>query len=191
MARLALAGALLFLAGQPQTAFHGAYAAAIVVGTALLQRRIREGEAPRSPLPVAGALAGAGVLAVLLVSAQLLPTMDLASRSARAVLPYSTVVSGAFHPVDAIRFAVPEFFGTPLTRDEWSALFPRGEGSMTFIGWGWTFMPSAGNPWVDVLGRAIDQSHPVPPLPEPGVLALCGIAALGIVWRRRRQKRTT
>ena len=71
------------------------------------------------------------------------------------------------------------------------ALFPRGEGSMIFIGWGWTFMPSAGNPWVDVLGRAIDQSHPVPPLPEPGVLALCGIAALGIAWRRRRRKRTT
>jgi hypothetical protein len=70
------------------------------------------------------------------------------------------------------------------------ALFPRGEGSVTFIGWGWNFMPSSGNPWVGVLGRAIGQSHPVPPLPEPGVFVLCGLAALGIAWRRRKQKRT-
>jgi hypothetical protein len=69
------------------------------------------------------------------------------------------------------------------------ALFPRGEGSAIFIGWGWNFMPSAGNPWVGVLSSAIGQSHPVPPLPEPGVFVLCGIAALGIAWRRRKQKR--
>jgi hypothetical protein len=70
------------------------------------------------------------------------------------------------------------------------ALFPRGEGSVIFIGWGWNFMPSPGNPWVGVLSRAIGQSHPVPPLPEPGVLTLCGLAAFGIAWRRRKQKRT-
>jgi len=70
------------------------------------------------------------------------------------------------------------------------ALFPRGEGSVIYIGWGWNFMPSAGNPWVGVLGSAISQTHPVPPLPEPGVLVLCGVAALGIAWTRRRNKRS-
>ena len=68
-------------------------------------------------------------------------------------------------------------------------LFPRGDGSAIFLGWGWNFMPSGDNPWVNVLGRAIGQSHPVPPLPEPGVFALCGIAALGIAWRRQRKKK--
>jgi hypothetical protein len=121
LARLALAGALMFLAGQPQTALHGAYAAALVAGAALAVRR-------SEPVPVIAAVLGAGALAVLLVAAQLLPTIDLASRSARSVLPYGSVVSGAFHPVEAIRFVVPEFFGTPLTRDEWSPLFPRGDG---------------------------------------------------------------
>jgi hypothetical protein len=120
-ARLALAGALLFLAGQPQIALLGAWSAALVVAVAIAARRAE-------PVPVIAAVAGAGALAGLLVGAQLLPTLDLASRSARAVLPYASVVSGAFHPVDAIRFAVPEFFGTPLTRDEWSPLFPRGDG---------------------------------------------------------------
>jgi hypothetical protein len=118
---LGLGGAMMFLAGQPQTALHGAYATLLVVGTTLAVRR-------RRPAPAVVALAAAGVLAVLLVAAQLLPTLDLASRSSRSVLPYSTVISGAFHPVDAIRFVVPEFFGTPLTRDEWSPLFPRGDG---------------------------------------------------------------
>jgi hypothetical protein len=125
---LALAGALLFLAGQPQIALLGAYATLGVVATSLLVSRSGEGEAAKSPLPVVIAVAGAGAIALLLVSAQLLPTLDLASRSARAVLPYSTVISGAFHPVDVIRFVVPEFFGTPLTGDEWSPLFPRGDG---------------------------------------------------------------
>jgi len=120
-AALGLAGAMLFLAGQPQTALHGAYAAVLAAAAALAVRR-------RSPLPVVAGLAAAASLALLVVAAQLLPTLDLASRSARSVLPYSTIVSGAFHPVDAIRFVVPEFFGTPLAGDEWSPLFARGDG---------------------------------------------------------------
>ena len=124
MGRLGLIGAMSFLAGQPQTAIHGVYAALVVVATTRLVRRPAPSPLPRALL----ALAGAGVLAGLLVSVQLLPTADLVSRSARAVLPYGSVISGAFHPVDAVRFLVPEFFGTPLTGDEWSPLFPRGDG---------------------------------------------------------------
>jgi hypothetical protein len=120
--RLALAGAGSFLAGQPQIALHTAYAAALVA----LVTRWRRAAAPMRTVLVA--LAGASALALLLVGAQLLPTMELAARSARADLPWSTVASGAFHAVDAIRFAVEEFFGTPLTGDEWASLFPKADG---------------------------------------------------------------
>jgi hypothetical protein len=101
---------------------HSAYAAAWVA----LVTRWRRAAAPMRTVLVA--LAGASALALLLVGAQLLPTMELAARSARADLPWSTVASGAFHAVDAIRFAVEEFFGTPLTGDEWASLFPKADG---------------------------------------------------------------
>ncbi len=123
-AYLALAGAGTFLAGQPQMALHAAYAAALAAvvawGTAA---------APRPP-PVRTLLvfAGAGTMAVALVAAQLLPSLDLAARSARAELAWATVASGAFHAVDALRFACEELFGSPLTGDEWAWLFPRGDG---------------------------------------------------------------
>jgi hypothetical protein len=123
LAKLSFVGAMLFLAGQPQIAFHSTYAVLIVLAGAVLATR---STAPR-PGRALLALAGAGALAILLVAAQLLPTLELASRSARAVLPYSTVVSGAFHPLDLVRFLVPDFFGTPLSGDEWSPLFPRGD----------------------------------------------------------------
>ncbi|MFN8177397.1 MAG: YfhO family protein [bacterium] len=134
-ARLALAGAALFLAGQPQIALLGAYAAAVVGLVAILRGRVSRGDraaapnaAPPAALRLAVALGFAGALAALLAAAQLLPTLELARRSARADLPYATVLSGAFHPVDAIRFVVEEFFGTPVTGDEWAFLFPRGDG---------------------------------------------------------------
>jgi hypothetical protein len=123
---LAMAGAGAFLAGQPQLAAMGAYAAIVVVVVARL--------ADRRPEPAAAwgrilaALGIAGALAGLLVAAQLLPTRSLAAASARADLAYSTVVSGALHPVELLRFVVPELFGSPLTGDEWSTLFPRGDG---------------------------------------------------------------
>ncbi len=121
---LALAGAGVFLAGQPQMALHAGYAAALAAVTGWFAA-----PAPRpSPARAALALAGAGALAVALVAAQLLPTLDLAARSARAELAWGTVASGAFHPVDALRFACEEFFGSPLTGDEWAWLFPRGDG---------------------------------------------------------------
>jgi hypothetical protein len=125
---LALCGSALFLGGQPQTAFHALYAATLVLGVTILSR---------APSPSAAGFAGikvlpfcglAAVLALLVVSAQLLPTLELVRHSARSSLPYDTILSGAFHPVDLLRFLVPEFFGTPLTNDEWSALFPRGDG---------------------------------------------------------------
>lgn len=123
-ARLALAGALLFLAGQPQIALIGAHAVALFTGVRLLQQH-GKGRA-HAPRVILALVAGAGI-AVLVVGAQLLPTLELAARSERARLPLTTVMSGAFHPVEAIRFLVPDFFGTPMARDEWSALFPRGD----------------------------------------------------------------
>ncbi len=117
---LGLAGALLFLAGQPQTAAHAASAIAIVV-LALGVPRERLGRAIPATL-------AAGVVAALVVAAQLLPTIELAGRSLRAELPYATVLSGAFHPADAIRLLVDDFFGSPLTLDEWSDRFQRGDG---------------------------------------------------------------
>jgi len=118
-ALLGLCGALLFLAGQPQTAVHAVYACAMVfaAGGFLLTRIIRR---------VAAASAAAGV-AILLVAAQLLPTAELAQSSARADLPYSTVISGSFHPVEILRFAVDGFFGSPATADSWGGFFPRGD----------------------------------------------------------------
>lgn len=125
-ARLALAGAMTFLAGQPQLALHAAYAAALVV---LVERAVARDAGARPPIGrVVLALGGAGSLAVILVAAQLLPTRALAELSARADLPYASVISGALHPVEGIRFAVPDFFGSPLTEDEWSILFPLGDG---------------------------------------------------------------
>ncbi|HMB68287.1 MAG TPA: hypothetical protein VKU85_03210, partial [bacterium] len=124
-ARLALVGALGFLAGQPQIATMMAYGAA-GYGAA----RHLTGPHARSPAHAARALAAAvagGVVAGLVVAAQLLPTLELAERSARARLPFETVLSGAFHPWDAIRLLVPEFFGAPWTRDEWSVRFPLGD----------------------------------------------------------------
>lgn len=121
---LALAGAGMFLAGQPQIALWGGYSAALVAAVTWQGLpRPRPGIARALVLlAVAGAWAGA------LVAAQLLPTLDLAHRSARATLPWATVASGAFHPIDALRFACEELFGSPLTGDEWAWLFPRGDG---------------------------------------------------------------
>ncbi|NNE43357.1 MAG: hypothetical protein HKN12_04045, partial [Gemmatimonadetes bacterium] len=124
-AGLALAGAGSFLAGQPQLAILGGYATAVVLGAAYFTR----GRADRAPLfPVLVALVVAAGVAGLIVAAQLLPTRALAETSARAALPYATVLSGALHPVEGLRLLVPEFFGSPLTGDEWSPLFPRGDG---------------------------------------------------------------
>jgi hypothetical protein len=118
-AMLGLCGALLFLAGQPQTAVHAVYACAIVFAAGgFLRRRIFR--------RAAAAFAAAGV-AILLVAAQLLPTAELAKSSARADLPYSTVISGSFHPVEILRFVVDDFFGSPSTADSWGAFFPRGD----------------------------------------------------------------
>lgn len=119
-AMLGICGALLFLAGQPQTAVHAAYACALVFATAgLLRARL---------LRSVSAAVAAACVAVLLAAVQLLPTAQLASTSARADLPYSTIVSGSFHPVEIIRFVVDGFFGSPVTEDSWGGLFPRGDG---------------------------------------------------------------
>jgi len=119
------AGALTFLAGQPQTAFHAAYASALVVAATWLTRPPTE--RPRLPRLARAAFAAAAI-AGLLVAAQLLPTLELVGRSARSVLPFETIVSGAFHPADVIRFVIPDFFGSPVNAGEWSALFSRGDG---------------------------------------------------------------
>jgi hypothetical protein len=125
---LGLALALLFLAGQPQIALHAGYALVLVLLVAAWSERSEAGAPALRPGRVLATLCVAGVLAALLAGAQLLPTAELAARSSRAVLSYGTVLSGAFHPVDAARFVCPELFGTPLTGDEWSGLFPRGDG---------------------------------------------------------------
>lgn len=126
IAWLGLAGAMTFLAGQPQIAMMIGYAAAIVAAARLITRP-PEGGAGALARSI-GALAAAGALAVALAAVQLLPTLELASRSARTDLPFVTVASGSFHRVDALRFLVPEFFGSPLDRDGiWSSLFVRGD----------------------------------------------------------------
>lgn len=123
-AYLALAGAATFLAGQPQMAMMIAYGAATfgVVSWAV------SGSGARHGVRVVVAAAAAGIVAVAIAAAQLLPTLELASRSARARLPWETVLSGALHPVETLRFLVPDFFGGPVTGDEWSGLFRRGDG---------------------------------------------------------------
>jgi hypothetical protein len=126
IALLGLAGALTFLAGQPQLALFAAYSALAVAVPLWIGARGRS-DTPRWARVIAAFLA-AGALAVLTASAQLLPTRALAELSARADLPWASVVSGALHPVEWIRFLVPDFFGSPVTGDEWSTLFPRGDG---------------------------------------------------------------
>ncbi|MEZ5063953.1 MAG: YfhO family protein [bacterium] len=123
---LGLTVAVAFLAGQPQITLQAVYAATFLALAGALAVP-GPGRPVRWTARLATVAFAAGI-ALLLVAPQLLPTLDLASRSARAVLPYETVISGAFHPVDSIRFVVPEFFGSPLTRDEWAPLFPRGDG---------------------------------------------------------------
>jgi hypothetical protein len=124
---IGIAAALTFLAGQPQTAIQAGYAVVLF----LVVRAVTE----RSRLPLTGAgiarvggiLALGAVVAALLSAVQLIPTIDLASRSARTLRPYETVISGAFHPADAIRLVVPDFFGSPLAQDSWNWLFRRGD----------------------------------------------------------------
>lgn len=126
IALLGLAGAMTFLAGQPQLALLAGYAALIVAIPEWIAAR-GGSTTPRWARVIAAFLA-AGALAVLITSAQLLPTRSLAAASARADLPWASVVSGALHPAEGIRFVVPDIFGSPLADDEWSTLFPRGNG---------------------------------------------------------------
>lgn len=125
---LGLALALLLLAGQPQIALQGGYALVLVLLVAAWSERSATDTRALRPGRVLASLCVAGVLAALLAGAQLLPTAELAARSARALLPFSTVLSGTFHPVEVTRFVCPELFGTPLTVDEWGWFFPRGDG---------------------------------------------------------------
>lgn len=124
-ALLAVVWCLAFLSGQPQTVIHAVYAVAIYLGVRFFVRR-RPADHPARPGKIAVAFAGAALLALCLSAVQLIPTIDLASRSGRINLSYATVLSGSFHPVEFIRFAVPDFLGTTVTADSWSFLFTRG-----------------------------------------------------------------
>ncbi|NNE10525.1 MAG: hypothetical protein HKN20_18335, partial [Gemmatimonadetes bacterium] len=137
VAATALVWGVTFLAGQPQTVIQIAYVTMILLAVDFLTRRfgrsrragqdatsdaVDRGITPRG----VGALFTAAALTALLVSVQLLPTAELAGRSARASLSYETMLSGSFHPVEWIRIAIPDFLGTPVTKDGWSNLFSRG-----------------------------------------------------------------
>ncbi len=148
IAAAALVWAITFLAGQPQTVIQIAYVTMILLAVDFLVRRFGRSPADdgSSPTDHSGTRAGHGItpaahsitprglgalflaggLTVLLVSVQLLPTAELAGRSARASLSYATMLSGSFHPVEWIRIAIPDFLGTPVTGDGWSNLFSRG-----------------------------------------------------------------
>jgi len=124
---IGIAAALTFLAGQPQTTIQAGYAVILFLAVRMLTERSRVPVTGGGIARIAGALALGAVIATLLSAVQLIPTIDLASRSARTLRPYETVISGAFHPADAVRLAVPDFFGSPLSRDSWSWLFQRGD----------------------------------------------------------------
>lgn len=135
IAAASLVWGVTFLAGQPQTVIQIAYVTIILLAVDSLVRRfggMRGADADaqidaRAITPRGlGALFLAGALTVLLVSVQLLPTAELAGRSARASLSYATMLSGTFHSVEWIRVAIPDFLGTPVTSDGWSNLFSRG-----------------------------------------------------------------
>ncbi len=126
--RAALLGvtcALMFLSGQPQTVVQAAYGALLFLAVRLTGRDAAPFDWKRHGKTIS-ALAGGGVIALLLAGAQLLPTVNLAGASARSTLSYSAILSGGFHPVEMIRLVVPDFFGSIVSADSWGGKFPLG-----------------------------------------------------------------
>ncbi len=122
----ALVGTFSFLAGQPQTVIHGAYALLIYIAARIVTLRSVGGDSMGRPKAVAGAFLLAATLALLLCAAQLLPTAEIASQSARTSRSYEDVLSGSFHPVDILRAFVPDILGNTFQHDWWGGRFKLG-----------------------------------------------------------------
>ncbi len=176
IALLSLAWALLFLAGQPQIAIHTFYAAVLFV----IFRVLPGGFGKRPEWGVGSLVVGlalAAALALLLASVQLIPTAGLAARSARTSFSYATILSGAFHPVDALRMLVPDFLGTSLNYTSWSNLFPRGNSHFLRISFSALF---AGTPLVFLaLWGAVAKGSWRRALPVTVILLLFAALAFG------------
>lgn len=111
--------ALQFLAGHAQLWYYTVW----LVAAYVLWRAAGRGK-PRHrwrPLGRAlGALAGAGLLALLLSAAQLLPTAELAWQSQRqGGAEYTFAMTYSFWPWRLITLMVPDFFGNPGHGDYW------------------------------------------------------------------------
>ena len=109
VAWMALAVAMLLLAGHAQTAYYvllGTGAYVLWLGWWMLQGRAR--------LKAWGLAAAAMMLGVSMAAAQLLPTFQLLRLSERAAgLGYDWVTNFSYSPIRALNLLSPNIFGTP------------------------------------------------------------------------------
>jgi hypothetical protein len=121
----ALLFALLFTAGAPQYALYALFAAGLLVANDALggrgDRAGRDehgkgggggGRGGRRLATNALLLALLGVLVLLVTSAALLPSLELARATLRTQLSYDTASENSFLPRNLATFLLPRFFGT-------------------------------------------------------------------------------
>ncbi|MFN0149344.1 MAG: hypothetical protein ACKVU1_01365 [bacterium] len=128
VAGLAVSWALAILAGFPPILVYAGYSvAAFVVFMALSVRRESRGARGTWMRPAFVAVA-ALVCGTGLAAPQLLATSELARFSDRAEISYDSVLSSALHPALGLRLVAPALFGEPVTGDDLSRHFARGDG---------------------------------------------------------------
>ncbi len=109
MVSLALAVAMLLLAGHAQTAYYALLGAAVYALWLGWQLQTGRGAVAAWARVVAAVLLGAGLAAM-----QLLPTAQLLALSDRAAgLDYNWVTNFSYSPVRALNMLSPNIFGTP------------------------------------------------------------------------------
>ncbi len=145
-ASMILSGLLLghaLLAGAPQITLYIVFFLLLMFfhEAAALARTNGWGAAARSGVTAAGVI----VIAVLLTSLQLLPTLELAPLSQRAVISYEKASEGSFHFSQLMTLVAPKYFGA------------SGAGGSNYFGPGpyWHFWETAGYIGIPALVCAI------------------------------------
>lgn len=110
-AGIAVIAALLALAGHPQVPYY-----CVLFGTLWALGSLVAGRAALQRIRFLGWAGVAAVVAVLIASVQLLPTLELLRDGAPAAERGTSAYAGALalRPLDLLRFLVPDFLGNPL-----------------------------------------------------------------------------
>ncbi|MGC8667006.1 MAG: YfhO family protein [Chthonomonadales bacterium] len=114
---LCLALACLLAAGHAQVAYMTLACALVYGGVRIWQMRV-SGRRTRAAVTTLG---WAGMLALVLNSVQLLPTLQLFRMSTRTHLTWAETNRFVLLPEQLLNFLVPRFFGDPSRGDYWGA----------------------------------------------------------------------